>query len=188
MHSSEPTVLYALPFGRCKPLLFMSGLQTATSAQYFRALTILHSAFILGQVAFAGMALFLRTSGGFMFEDEKLRSILPLVAVALAVGGAASGAAFFRKRRDTLRGQTTLAHSLAGYRGAQIVRWALLEGPALFSIIAFLLTGVYWLLGVVALLIALFVSTRPSPRRAVQDLQLSHEDEARVLDPEAVVE
>lgn len=166
----------------------MPALPTATSAQYFRVLAILHSSFIFGQIAFAGMALFLRSTGGFTFEDESLRTILPLVALALSVGGAAAGAAIFRRQREVLRGQAVLSEKLAGYRSAQILRWALLEGPALFSIVTFLLTGVYWVLGLVGLLVALFVSYRPSPKRTVQDLLLSHEDEASVLDPGAAAE
>ncbi len=166
----------------------MPALPTATFAQYFRVLAILHSAFIFGQIAFAGTALFLRSTGQFTFEDESLRAILPLIALTLSVAGAAAGAAIFRRQREVLRGQAVLSEKLAGYRSAQILRWELLEGPALFSIVAFLLTGAYWVLGVVGLLIALFVSYRPSPRRTVQDLQLSHEEEARALDPEAAAE
>lgn len=111
----------------------------------------------------------------------ELHTILPIVAVALAGGGTAVGLTIFRKQLDVLRGHEVLAEKLKGYRSAQIIRWAMLEAPALFSIITFLLTGVYWVLGIVALLIALFISYRPSPRQAVQDLQPSHEEEARIL-------
>ena len=158
-----------------------------TSAQYHRTLNILHSAFIFGQLAFAGIAVLLRSTGQMNFEANELRTILPFIAVALAIAGAAGGSALFSKRRDALRGQETLAGKLGDYRGAHIIRWAMLEGPALFSIITFLLTGVYWVLGVVALLIALFISFRPSPKRTVQDLQPSFEEEVRILDPEAML-
>lgn len=160
-----------------------------TSAQYHRTLTILHSAFIFGQLAFAGIAILLRSGGQMTFDAGELNTVLPPVAAGLAAAGAAGGGALFRKRRDDVRRQQgALSGKLAAYRGAHIIRWAMLEGPALFSIITFLLTGVYWVLGVVVLLVALFISYRPSPKQTVQDLQPSYEEEARILDPEAVVE
>ncbi len=154
-----------------------------TSAQYFRALTILHAAFVAGLVPFTGVALLLRTTNGMTFDAAGL----PFVAVALAVAGPTGGAALFQKKRDALRSIEGLPQKLAGYRAALILRWATSQGPAVFSIATFMLTGVYWVLGITAALAGFLIAYRPSPGRAVHHLQPSYEDEARLLDPDAVV-
>ena len=156
-----------------------------TSKQYFKTLSTVHVALTTGQLLFAGIAIMLTAKGGIAIEPEELGNTLPLLAAGLSTGGVIAGHFLFRRKLQALRQLNGLSTKLKNYRAASLMRWALLEGPALFTIVAFLLTGKYWLLGLCAALIALFISYKPPKQSALQDLQLSHEEEYQLTDPEA---
>jgi hypothetical protein len=62
---------------------------------------------------------------------------------------------------------------LNDYRGISITRWALSEFATLLSIIMVFITGSPALLAVAVLLIALFLTVRPSLSKAASDLNVS---------------
>ncbi len=62
------------------------------------------------------------------------------------------------------------------YRAASILQWALIEGPALFSIVGFFLTGNYAFLALLLAIIFLFAMTAPSKLKIQLQLQLNEAD------------
>jgi hypothetical protein len=62
---------------------------------------------------------------------------------------------------------------LNDYRGISITRWALSEFATLLSIIMVFITGSPALLAVAVLLIALFLTIKPSLSKAASDLNVS---------------
>jgi hypothetical protein len=159
-----------------------------TSRQYFSILSTLHRAFLIGQVLFAVAAVAVRTTGQMEVDAGKeLGEILPIVALGLAIAGVAASHFLFSKRLETLRQRDGLAQKLQDYRSALILRWALLEGPVMLAIIAYMLTGNFLLLILIAAVVILFIFFRPSRSRALQDLQLPHDEEYQLTDPDAVV-
>lgn len=66
------------------------------------------------------------------------------------------------------------------YQSATIVRLALLEGPSLFGIVGFLLTGNLIFLGISGALIACFIYQRPTRQKIEDDLNLSYEEKAEL--------
>lgn len=153
-----------------------------TSKQYFRQLMIIHSALIIGQLIFLGVSLTIVSDG----EVEGNESLFKLIAPGLLAGGAII--AFFLRRTILAKAQKKeLKDKLAAFSTATIVYCALLEGPAMFSIVCILLTGNLLFLALVAVSIALQLTGRPTREKVMTDFNLSDEEIRLINDPDAEV-
>lgn len=88
---------------------------------------------------------------------------------------------------NKLKLETDLKMKLAGYRAATIIRLALLEGPALFTVIAFLLTGDTNFLLYTSFMLLLFAMIRPTMERAIKELNLDEREVLKIQDPNEFV-
>ena len=70
---------------------------------------------------------------------------------------------------------------------ATIIHSALCEGPSLFAIVAYLITGKSTFLIYTAICIAATVFNRPSRADATKHLDLSTGEEASINDPDALI-
>lgn len=70
----------------------------------------------------------------------------------------------------------TRATLLAGWQGGNLVRAALLEGPAILSLVLFLLTGDYALLAIAGVMLALLLANVPSEAAARRWLDTAEEE------------
>ena len=111
-------------------------------ADYFRVLKILHLALLAGLTLLLLISIVLHLVNH--NTNESLEMPLQVVAVILSVGTLFLGFNMFKKRIALIRNSLEPAEKrMEMYRGACIVWWALLEGPGLFAIISFILTGNY---------------------------------------------
>ena len=146
---------------------------------YFRQLFIIFAALLTGQVIFMGVALFLVQSGG-MIVNTDLQGMFSLLVPIVAIGGLlasnVSYAAVTRKGRE----KETIDEKLDAYRRANIIRLALLEGPNLLVIVAYLLTGkmVYGFVFIVLIVAQMFF--RPSWGRCITDLALTADEQEMI--------
>jgi hypothetical protein len=147
---------------------------TQTPKTFLKTLSIIHLALIAGQVLFAITALGIKTKHqtDVKNSNEAFMFIVPLLALA----GFVAGHMLFKQQVNKLSGETSLKEKIKGYQGAVIVRFALLEGPSLFAIVAFLLTKNLLFLLVSALIILYFISLRPTKEKTENDLNLSYEE------------
>ncbi|WP_207421893.1 hypothetical protein [Desertivirga brevis] len=153
-----------------------------TSKQYFRQLTIIHSALIIGQLLFLAVSLKVVSDG----EVEGNDDVFKLIAPSLLAGGAIIG--FFLRRSILAKAQKKeLRDKLGDFRTATIVQCALLEGPSLFSIVCFLLTGNLLFLALVVISLALQFFARPTREKVMTDFVLSDGEISLLYDPEAMV-
>jgi hypothetical protein len=54
---------------------------------------------------------------------------------------------------------------------------ALCEGPALFAVMAFLLTANYWFLLITVAMLTAMIFKQPTKQRVINELQLSSQDQ-----------
>jgi hypothetical protein len=140
----------------------------------FRALNIIHKGLIAGQVMFAAVTAYLLYSGAVIPAATELDRTLQVVALAITAAGIFAGFAIFKKKLVQVREmQSSAKEKFDQYRAACIIQWALMEGPAIFCIICFFLTGNYAFLAVVGFVIILFAMTGPSKLRIQLQLQIS---------------
>ncbi len=147
------------------------------SGNTLRGLQIIHKAMLLGQLAFAAVAFFLKYSGSFPSGYNELDKTLQVVALVLSIGGFFTGASLFkRKLQGAMTAFPDVKTKAAVYRNACIVQWAFLEGPSLFCIVCFLLVGNYAFLALSAALMLVFALTAPVKLKIMLQLQLSEEE------------
>ena len=157
-----------------------------TIKQYFTALTVLHVALTSGVIIFIVIAYFLHGSiaNG---NAETLGNIFQYMVPALAIIGIVAGNILYKKQVNEIKSKDGLAQKLNAYRATFILRDALLEGPALFAIITFLLCGEFIFLAVAILIVLIFVLIKPSKDKIIRDLELSTDEILIMEDDDAII-
>ena len=142
-----------------------------------KSLQIVHRALLLGLVLFAAIAFYLNYSGNFIAGLKSYDQPLQVIAITLSFGGFFIGSLLFKKKMQQIKDSSPeLRVKLSTYRSAAIMQWALLEGPALFAIICFLLVGNYAFLALAVVFIILFAVTAPNKTKMMLLLQLTEEE------------
>lgn len=157
-----------------------------TSKEYFTILTVIHSALLTGQTAFAAVAYYLVSSGQFVTNGE-LKSVFQIVASVLVLGGILAGYLLGKNQLQVIRSKSKLLEKLVAYRSMMIIKWALLEMPSLFAIVSFLLTGSSFFLGLMAVILVIFFMNRPSAYSVAADLELSPHEKQILETPTSII-
>jgi hypothetical protein len=139
-----------------------------------KILTLLHKALLMGQILFAAVCFYLVYTNTMLSAAKELEKFLQVAALILVAAGTYAGMAIFKKKLQQIRDiQTDAKEKFAIYRSACIIQWALLEGPSLFCIICFFLTGNYAFLALAIVVMFLFVMMAPSKTKILLQLQIS---------------
>jgi len=149
-----------------------------TSKQYFSGLRILHLVFLAGLILFSAISFFLVFTGS-MGKNSELKGILTILVPGFLVAGI-MGSYFIAKNRLLTLVDKDLNEKLSGYRAMMILKIALLEGPALFAIISYQLTGNILFLGVAMIAVLLILFVNPSKEKVAEELNLSTQDRALI--------
>lgn len=159
-----------------------------TSKKYFNSLKIIYLILLIGQLLFLAIVAF---SGFNLLEEgdetSSLTNIFKIVAAVLAIGGVSGGRMIFQMRVNIIKTKTDLIEKMNDYRSALIIKFALLEGPAFFGIIGYMLTGNNFFLLVAGFLILVFALHYPMPDRTIKELELSSEEVERVENPNEII-
>ncbi|GAB2703413.1 hypothetical protein GCM10027037_31520 [Mucilaginibacter koreensis] len=144
-----------------------------TPKAILKTITIIHLALLAGQVLFGIVFFFLRSSGT---DPQANLDIFKYLVPAIAVVMVALSQFIFPKLIAKAIPLPALQEKMAAYQSALIVCYALLEVPSLFSLVAYFLTGNILYILVAALLVARFVTIRPTAEKAEEDLKLTYEE------------
>jgi peptidoglycan/LPS O-acetylase OafA/YrhL len=158
-----------------------------TSREYFRGLAIIHAALIAGQVVFILVSAFLNSVGESMTNSRELTRGLTIAVPLFVLGGIAASLILTKNRLAVIKGRSSLTEKLIDYRSAVVVKLALLEGPAFFAIVSYLLTGDPLFAGIAAFMIVLFFINRPGREKLAQDLELSQKDIDFLDNPDSMI-
>jgi hypothetical protein len=152
----------------------------AQTPNFFKSLQVLHKALITGMMLFCAIAIVLMTMGKAPLTLTAYDRTLQVVAVLLGAGLPALGFSLFNKKLQSLDTAAPVAARVAGYRSATILRWMLIELPAFFATICFLLTGNYAFAALAIALVFVFAATNPSKTKIVFQLQLNEQEVAEL--------
>ncbi len=132
---------------------------------------------LLGQVIFAAIAVFLKYNNQFPSSLTEMDKVFQVIAIALSFAGFFTGMSLFKKKVQQLKDSpNSVAAKAEGYRSASITQWALLEGPSIFCIICFLLTGNYAFIGLSVALMLLFALAAPAKAKIMLLLGFSEQE------------
>lgn len=161
-------------------------IQKQTSKQYFRSLTILYLGLLIGQLAFSAITLYFNL--GLLFQpDDSLRDIFIYIVPILVVNGFVTGHLIYKSRLKKIKNYNSLISKMRDYRGAMIIRLAMLEGASLFAIVVYLLTADLIFIAMTGLIIAYFIMLRPTIEKISMDLELNSTERMKIENPSEII-
>jgi hypothetical protein len=141
---------------------------------FVKIVAIIHAALLIGQVLFGIVAVAETKSTGFNLKlgSDPFFYIVPFLTVA----GMLSGNFLFMQKISNMADKNSLNEKLAGYQTALIIRFAISEGPSLFGIVGYMLSGNVIYLILVGINMLYFILIRPTKDKMAEDLDLTYED------------
>ncbi|GAA4309370.1 hypothetical protein GCM10023149_03630 [Mucilaginibacter gynuensis] len=143
-----------------------------TPKNFIQSVTIIHLALALGQVLFIAVCLFLTQSTAINITDtsEIFLIIVPVMTTSLFFISS-----YLYNKQLAAGADGDLKKKALNYQTALIIRLALLEGPSLLSIVAYLLTGNFLYIIVSGVIILYFLYIRPSKANVLDAMELTYE-------------
>ena len=158
-----------------------------TSKAYFNSLKIIHTAILTSQVILGIIFYYLNAASQENSSAESLDKIFQIVIPILVAGGIIGSAVILRLKLKTIKVRTELKNKLGEYRNALIVGYAIMEGPSLFSLVCYYITGNILYLACAGLITLVFLINKPSKYIAANDLDLNTNERALIEDPDAII-
>ena len=147
-----------------------------TKGSQIKALQIVHRALLLGVLLFGIISIYirhLRKLQGVSSSTDKILQVAVLLVAALAIW---IGFSIFNKRISNMAFGLSVQEKMKVYLAAALTRWALIEAPAFFAMVGFLITGnfAFFALGLTILLVLGMVG--PSKINIAHQLQLTEKE------------
>lgn len=151
-----------------------------TPKQFLKTLSIIHAALVIGPLliaAFFYMNTALVTNGT---QNDIFIYVFPILALA----GIFASKFMFNLLVKNVKNQERLRAKLAGYQTASVIKFALLEGPAILNIAWFGFSGNLLYLTIGGVLILFLFMQRPKAEKIENELELNseHKRQFRKLD------
>lgn len=138
--------------------------------------TVIYFALLAGQLLFSAVALILSDQSEEISQEQQKHNDLFMLLVPIVMTiGVSAGIILSKQRIIVLRKKST-NEKMEGYSALFILKAALMEGPNLFAIITFLLTGNYILIMMAGLGILYFASFFPRKQKMLRELEITEEE------------
>ncbi len=151
----------------------MSNQNNITPKKMITTLTFIHLSFVSMLVIFAAAIYIIGEE--WLFNFGSMDFGFPYFVPIAAIAGLILSDFLFKKLLKALESKNGLLGKLRGYQSAVLVKYALIEGPALLAVISAFMSGNLAYLAIGALLIFYFVLQRPTMLKVGSDLKLSGE-------------
>ncbi len=161
--------------------------KSQTIKEYFRSITIIHIALVFGLLLFCGVTFFLIDRGQNPETDQDLSSTLQLIIPIIAVAGVLASSILSRSKIKSIKSLNELNQKLQQYRSALILKFALLEAPAILCIVGYLLTANLFYLGFGLAIIFAMAIQFPTKEKAIKELELSPEEQQQMEDTDFII-
>jgi len=148
-----------------------------STKEYFKLITFIHLALLLGVVLFGVAVYFFMADFQHPDTRSELAGLLVYLVPGLIIAGIIASNILFRLKVNALIGNEDLKAKMSGYREALIIRYALLEAPAFF------MTNNSNFMVYAGLMVVLMATKRPTKKAAIADLALDQQEIALMDDP-----
>jgi DMSO reductase anchor subunit len=147
---------------------------TLNKRSFLKTLNLIHTILLIGMLLFAGVVYFLDSENNSASEEgSQFLYLVPLMAIVAFF----LSQFLFKKIKDQITKSAVLLAKITNLQTAYIVRFALIEAPVLFALIAFMLSGNIIHLLIAGLLIVYFFSLKPTSDKITTELNLTPEEE-----------
>ena len=147
-------------------------------ANTLKALQLIHTAMLFGQIAFATIAIFLIHSNTFLPAYSLYNKVAQVIILSYSglVSYIGIQVYFTSKVYAIKDAEATVKEKFIVFKKASIVKWACIESATLVSIIGFLLVGNYAFLALAFTLIILFAIMGASKAKLMLLLKFTEAD------------
>lgn len=144
-----------------------------------RLLSILHAAFVMSQLIFAGIVFYLIKSAQIepIFTQRDWVDDVRSIAVGASLGIILTAFRLFKRKTNEIQSLAlSIEDKLLLYRKAVIVRLAMVEATSMLFIVMALLTGKVQNIATAAVIIAVLIFIRPTKASIARQLMISEEE------------
>lgn len=144
---------------------------------------ILHGALLIGVLVFIAICIYIHEGLGIgdslaMLPEQAFYLVI-LIAGSILLGGNF----IFRKMTSDIGNELTLQEKITKYRGASILRAAMIESAALVIVIGYMLSGNTWYLIVEVVPLFYFWNTFPNEDKMYNELDLTYREQHQLGSP-----
>ena len=138
----------------------------------FRVTYLIFFALAAGQLLILIMFLFL-INGVEIPDDNPIDNIFTFIVPMVGLTSMFASKILYTQNILKVQQTDSISEKLKKYRSFKIISWAILEGAALFSLVAFFLTANYLYVAVFIFVYGFFLFIRPSKEGFVLDMQIT---------------
>lgn len=153
------------------------------SGDYFRKLTILHSALLVSAILITFIFYYL---GGDPQEEESVQ-MYTTIGIVVAFAAVFASAYWYKSKSLSLQKSEDLSEKLSEYRAVSQKTWMIMEVGIVINVILYFMGGGELLLYIALFLIVMFFLKRPSRQRCIDSLALNKAEQTKITDLNAVI-
>jgi len=161
-------------------------MQQKTVKVYFLTLQFVPLALIIGPILFLLIVLFL-SADQLVFDIERVNTTFLAIAMVATAVGIFGGNILFNQLISSAQKKQQLSDKATSYFTANLVKFALLEGVILLSIVFVFLTANLIFLLFWGFLLLVQITSLPSKAKFIATMQLSRQEMEVINDPTAVL-
>lgn len=150
--------------------------QPTNLKELYNSIKILPLALIAGLCMISGIMIYMKQGQD---ASDNFGGLFVIIIALIAATGFILGSFLFRKRIADSMGKTMI-EKLVIYRQATIIRFALLEGPGILSIVLFFLSGNYLYMVITGAMVLFMLLNKPTDDMIAQHLMLTEEDKSEL--------
>lgn len=140
---------------------------------FIKTLSIIHLALLSGLIIFLIIAYTQNKVWQLNLNDTS--DVFLFIAPILAVGGILVGNFLYNNQINALSNKNSLREKLTGFQTASIMKYALIEGPALLAIVSSMNSGNLFYIIIAIALIVYFYFQKPTKEKIESNLKLNSE-------------
>ena len=157
-----------------------------TVSDYFKQVSVIHYALLMGVLFFIALSVFLTASDYISPVEEDIQTLVLVGCSALFLGGMVIVFAITQRKLKELKSNVFgLLSKLTHYRAILILRGALCELIAFAITLVYLLTAIHFVLIIAVLSFAVLFFVSPTKERLIRELQLDSKEIEVIYNPDA---
>lgn len=154
-----------------------------TSGGFLRALKVTYWALFTGQFVFACVSFYINFNNPIAYaEDHHPNDIFSYIVPMIILGGLIGGHFLSQKAIQNAKEKLAFKEKLESYRAALIIRYALMEGPNLFCLVAFLLSSNLVFMYLAIAVMGYYLFSYPKTDKLISDLELNSKEIDQLID------
>lgn len=147
-----------------------------TSGGFLRAFRFTFWSLFSGQIIFALFALIINVHEPVNFGEFHPNDIFSYLVPMVVLGGIIAGYFIYKTQIKKSVNETTFKRKLEAYRSTSITRYAFIEGPNLFCIVAYYLTSNMIFMYMVVVVLIYYLFSYPSLDKMTKEMELSSQE------------